>query len=153
MAFKYKNRSPPELTMFWANTKKFWEQHDQSPTSTQSPKHHLSISKPFSPSNSIFIYFQSFNPNPFQIPSSPRAAAFSVAGDGKASNFAAGTADRFPAWGTSQIAVLPTSGSYPTKRLEKRDFSAVCLEVLSKQGSSGIVARYLVLSLHYPSRL
>ena len=46
-----------------------------------------------------------------------RSAAFSVAGDGKASNFAAGTADRFPAWGTSQIAVLPATSptTYPAK--------------------------------------
>lgn len=46
-----------------------------------------------------------------------KSAAFSVAGDGKASNFAAGTADRFPAWGTSQIAVLPATSpnTYPTK--------------------------------------
>ncbi|CAE7662890.1 unnamed protein product [Symbiodinium pilosum] len=42
-------------------------------------------------------------------------AAFSVAGSGKSTNFAAGSADRFPAWGTSQIAVLPASGTYPTR--------------------------------------
>ncbi|CAE7263995.1 unnamed protein product [Symbiodinium natans] len=42
-------------------------------------------------------------------------SAFSVAGAGKAANFAAGTADRFPAWGTSQIAVLPATGTYPTR--------------------------------------
>ncbi|CAE7415195.1 hypothetical protein AK812_SmicGene2899 [Symbiodinium microadriaticum] len=42
-------------------------------------------------------------------------AAFSVAGSGKATNFAAGSADRFPAWGTSQIALLPASGTYPTR--------------------------------------
>ena len=42
-----------------------------------------------------------------------------MAGDGKASNFAAGTADRFPAWGTSQIAVLPATSpnTYPNKPL------------------------------------
>lgn len=46
-----------------------------------------------------------------------KSAAFSVAGDGKATNFAPGTAHRFPAWGTSQIAVIPANGgdSYPSK--------------------------------------
>ena len=46
------------------------------------------------------------------------SSAFAAgAGTGKASNFAAGTADRFPAWGTSQIAVLPATTSYPAKTL------------------------------------
>ena len=47
-----------------------------------------------------------------------RSAAFAVSGSGKATNFAAGTADRFPAWGTSQIAVLPAVSptTYPAKR-------------------------------------
>eukprot|EP00438_Fugacium_kawagutii_P009059 Skav225880 [mRNA] locus=scaffold2702:8651:15317:- [translate_table: standard] len=47
------------------------------------------------------------------------AAAYSVNGDGRSTNFASGTADRFPAWGTSQLAVLPASSptTYPAKTL------------------------------------
>ncbi|CAJ1386166.1 unnamed protein product [Effrenium voratum] len=43
-----------------------------------------------------------------------KAAAFSVL-NGKSGNFAAGSADRFPAWGTSQIAVLPATETYPAR--------------------------------------